>query len=226
MAKGDHSDLFMIFHDKDDRPIDGESSDELSAFDPLSEKMLKGFDKKKVFEIDRFELSAEAEQDADDIREAIVKERHAKPAAGAKGAPAPRVQQVTGSIDDEVKKRMAQQKGPRVSGISFTRAVDTTSKAFLEKIAIGEGYKSATLVKRKATGGRSASRMLVAGEVYLRIEFEHVLITEVEWSDDDEEIKEDCKFICRKITIKYRPQLPDGTLGAVVSGSYEYKPKT
>jgi hypothetical protein len=60
--------------------------------------------------------------------------------------------------------------------------------------------------------------------VHLRIDFDTVLVTKVDWSDDNEEVKEDCTFICRKIFIQYRPQLPNGKLGAVVSGTWEWKP--
>ena len=72
--------------------------------------------------------------------------------------------------------------------------------------------------------GKTEKQKLVAADVYLRIDFDLVLVTKVDWSDDDAEVGEDTSFICRKITIKYRPQLPDGTLGAIKSGGWEWQP--
>jgi hypothetical protein len=59
--------------------------------------------------------------------------------------------------------------------------------------------------------------------VYLRIDFYDVLIVEVEWSDDDE-VTENCKFICRKVLVQYLPQLPSGSLGGVVRGFWKANP--
>jgi hypothetical protein len=68
-------------------------------------------------------------------------------------------------------------------------------------------YDSATLIKRKAAGGA------LSGEVFLRLDFTKVLMIGIDW-DQDEPIKEKCKFISRAVTLHYRPQLPDGSLGA------------
>ena len=32
------------------------------------------------------------------------------------------------------------------------------------------------------------------------------------------EVEETCEFVCRSVTISYRPQLPDGSLGGIVPG--------
>ena len=72
-------------------------------------------------------------------------------------------------------------------------------------------------MKRKAAGGASA------GEVYLRLDFVGVLITQVGWSNDDP-VKETCQFIARAITVNYRPQLSDGTLGDTRHGFWSMLP--
>ena len=45
----------------------------------------------------------------------------------------------------------------------------------------------------------------------------------MDWSNDDE-VEETCRLICRSVTINYRPQLPDGTLGALVPAFWSMAP--
>ena len=78
-------------------------------------------------------------------------------------------------------------------------------------------YDSATLIKRKAAGGSPRARCSCA---WISI---GVLVINVDWSNDDE-VEETCHFICRSVTISYRPQLPDGSLGAIVSGFWSMVP--
>jgi type VI protein secretion system component Hcp len=225
MAKGDHSDLFMIIRGADGNLIDGESQAELTSDDPISQTLLDGLDPKKVFELDSFTLSAEADdQSESEIRAELTKQnQHSGPVKpGTKSTPPMSQRQIEQAVAD----RLKAQKGPPVRAISFSRAVDRSSAFFLSNIAIGKGYKSASLIKRKATGGMTPEQTAVVGDVYLRIDFDYVLITEVSWQDDDDEVKEDCKFICRKISIQYRPQLPDGTLGAIIPGGWEWTPSS
>jgi type VI protein secretion system component Hcp len=225
MAKGDHTDLFMIFKDSTGTRIPGESTADMTVTDDVSRELMKGFDRGYIFEITSFTLSADADdQTKDEIRHSIEKQA-AKPAKGptrpgTKPTPAMTLPQITKEVDDRYNK----QNGPPVKEINFTRTVDSSSGAFLRNIVAGMGYQSAALIKRKATGGRTPTQHSVVGEVYLRVDFDTVLVTEVDWDNDDDEVKEDCKFICRKISIKYRPQLPDGSLGAVIPGEWEWKP--
>jgi type VI protein secretion system component Hcp len=225
MAKGDHTDLFMIFVDSSGVPVPGESTTELTSSDRISQDLLSGFTSGCVFEIDRFTLSAEADNlDETDIRQSIAKD-NARPGVVAKGAVNPPPVMTPAQISKEIADRLKKQSGPPVKEISFSRSVDTSSGPLLRNIAVGKGYQSAALIKRKAGGGTLRDQKTeVAGDVYLRIDFDYVLVTQVEWQDDDAEVKEDCKFICRKITIKYRPQLPNGRMGAIISGVWEWTP--
>jgi len=222
MAKGDHTDLYMIFVDSAGKPVSGESRADLTSTDPTSKALRKGFDHNCVFEIERFTLSAEApEPDEDEIRSSIMKQNQ-QTGKQAKGAPPP-VVLLQPQVDQEVQNRLKTAKGPPVREINFTRTADSSSGAFMKTIAAGKGYQSATLIKRKSADIHTAAGKAAAGDVYLRIDFYTVLVTKVDWSDDNEEVKEDCSFICKKIFIQYRPQLPNGKLGAVVSGTWEWK---
>jgi type VI protein secretion system component Hcp len=225
MAKGDHTDLYMTFMDSGGTRIRGESRADLTSNDSISQKLLDGFTPDYTFEIERFSFSAQADDtDATEIRSAIEKENR-QPGKPVKGAP-PTPTMTPAQIAQEVKSRLDRQNGPPVREINFSRTIDTASKDFLGHIAVGKGFKRATLIKRKSAGSRAADGSMAAGDVHLRIDFDTVLVTKVDWSDDNEEVKEDCTFICRKISIQYRPQVPNGKLGAVVPGSWEWKPQS
>jgi type VI protein secretion system component Hcp len=105
-----------------------------------------------------------------------------------------------------------------VQPITFTRGIDRTSTVFLHHCIKSESFDSASLVKRKASGGN------ISGEPYLRLDFSSVLITNVSWSND-EPVQETVQFISRAITVRYRPQLPDGTLGAIIQKFYPMNPQ-
>ena len=50
-----------------------------------------------------------------------------------------------------------------------------------------------------------------------------MLLINIDWSEDDE-VKEDVEFIARSVTINYRPQLPDGSLGASIQAFWSMVP--
>ncbi len=93
--------------------------------------------------------------------------------------------------------------------VEFSRLVDRSSLILLDHCIKRTVFKSATLIKRKAAGGPAS------GEVFLRFDFHHVLLKSVEWSNDAP-IEEEIEFVCRAVTLNYKPQLPDGSLGAPI----------
>jgi hypothetical protein len=78
-------------------------------------------------------------------------------------------------------------------------------------------FKRISLIKRRSTGGPAA------GEIFLRLDFFHALLTNVQWSNEDE-VQETCHFICRAVCINYRPQLPNGSLGARIEEYWSMVP--
>jgi type VI protein secretion system component Hcp len=101
--------------------------------------------------------------------------------------------------------------------VSFTRAIDMSSTQLIQSSIDRVVFDSATLIKRKAAGGRAA------GEVFLRLDFYGVLVVGVDWSNDAE-VRETCRFICRGTTISYRPQRSDGTLGGTIARFWSMVP--
>ena len=99
--------------------------------------------------------------------------------------------------------------------VEFTRVLDQMSSRLFQSLVDCETLEKISVVKRKATGSRNT------GDCYLRLDFEKVLVTNLEWKDSEHIILENGTFIYRKMTIRYRPQKPDGTLGAVIQSEWE-----
>jgi type VI protein secretion system component Hcp len=91
--------------------------------------------------------------------------------------------------------------------------MDRASPLLFQMCCDSKSFTSATLVKRKAAGSD------LSGHGFLRFEFTDVLVIGVDW-DSGDVVKEKCKFICRGMTVKYRPQTLNGSLGPAVPGSF------
>jgi type VI protein secretion system component Hcp len=234
MAKGDHSDLYMKFVNPHGHPILGESRAKLTSRDEVTRKLLDGFRENHFIEIDSFSMSAQVDDATPaEMRREIMKESHRaiadyeKRSREGKLTPGEKRPQEKKDfeVERDIKARVEKQKSASpVKQINFTREFDLTSKEFGGNVVKGQGYQSATLIKRKSSNARGDTGQATTGDVYLRIDFTDVLVTSVEWSDEDGEVKESCSFICKKVEIQYRPQLPSGKLGHVVPGKWEYKP--
>jgi type VI protein secretion system component Hcp len=96
--------------------------------------------------------------------------------------------------------------GVQLNEISVTRQIDIASMALMRACIGTQGFDSASIVKRRAGGGSAES-----GQAYLRVDFNGVLITKIDWSDEHV-VKEKITFITRGLQMLYRAQLADGTL--------------
>jgi type VI protein secretion system component Hcp len=206
MAADAASDLMMKFvHNT--KPIAGESTAKLISSEGSSNPLLTGFKPGFMFEVDRFTFRAGIVDDEPGTTgpqgntTAPGNNKNAKP---TKGRPA------IGGFQSFRAGKAHKYPGD-VQPISFTRSIDASSPILIQNCINKISYDSATLIKRKAAGGPAA------GEVFLRMDFLGVLVINVDWSNDDE-VEETCQFICRSVTISYRPQLPSGLLGATVPG--------
>ncbi len=213
MAKGDSSDILMKFV-LDGRPISGESSSELETAGKPRSKLLSGFQKLFMFEIDSFSFSIGIDDDSGSGANPAGQ----KPGAhGAKGQGTANQPVTLGGFQAWRSGRGAKKYPVNVQPVTFTRPIDRASTQLLQHCIKCTSFDSVTLVKRKAAGSAAA------GEAYLRMDFTGVLITDIDWSDDDP-VKETCKFISRAITVNYRPQLPNGTLGVIRPGFWSMLP--
>lgn len=216
MAEQVVSDLIMKFVDQDNNAIKGETITELN----LRETQLStGFVVGQMFEIQSFTFKTgligdgqdEAAQKMANNTDALRKGVEANLRAQAKATGA---QYTDIKMPKEVSFKAFRENPSKntkypvdMKPFEFTRAIDISSPTLLDFCIKRKIFKSASLIKRKAAGGPAS------GEVFLRFDFQTVLIKSVDW-DNDEPIKETCEFVCRAVTINYLPQLPDGTLGA------------
>ena len=98
--------------------------------------------------------------------------------------------------------------------VDFTRVMDSASTLLFKAMVECETLPELSIVKRKAVGSKNS------GECYLRLDFQKVLVTKLEWKDSEHIMVETGSFIYRKVTIRYRPQKYDGGLGTVIQSSW------
>ena len=245
MAAGDSTDLMMKFV-KDGNPIKGESTTELVSSEGKSNTLLKGFDPGFYSEIDRFTMKAgirddDGNGDAPSARgtgqHAALDLAQSRPVTRTTTGPGgvtttttvqPRP---TASLASTVKRGGYQSwRNGRphlypvdLQPISFTRVIDKTSAVLIQSCIDCTSFDSISLIKRKSSGIASASGEVASGEVFLRLDFVGCLVIKVDW-DNDDKVSETVDFICRSVSISYRPQLPDGGLGRIRPGFWSMVP--
>ena len=127
----------------------------------------------------------------------------------------------------EMRKAAARRGGNRanletvdIQPVEFTRIFDTASTLLFKALVGCETLDSISIVKRKAAGA------INSGLAYLRLDFTKVLMTDLEWKDAEHIIEETGTFIYREVTVRYRPQKADGTLGPIIPMTWKMKTET
>jgi len=103
----------------------------------------------------------------------------------------------------------------RFNDLSFTHRIDKASPLLLKACATGQHLKEATITRRKAGKGQ---------QEFLVIKMNDVLVTSVADSDDsDGGQMESVTLAFAKVDLEYRPQQPNGSLGAGLHFKYDLK---
>jgi type VI protein secretion system component Hcp len=215
MPQGDATDLFMKFV-LNNKPIDGESTTNLTPPGAMPNELLNGFKPRKMFEIDRFTFQSGL---IDDSVPAATTPANTGVQRNEVTTKPPTVQ-ATSSTKGQFQAWRSGKSVPYavdLKPVEFTRSIDKSSTTLIQSCIDCVPFDSASLIKRKAAGSSAA------GEVFLRLDFIGVLVTGVDWSNDVE-VQEKCSFICRGVTVSYRPQLPDGTLGGTIAKFWSMVP--
>jgi type VI protein secretion system component Hcp len=207
-------DLLMKFV-LNNKPIEAESLTDLTSTSKVPNPLMEGFTSGQCFEIDNFKFRAGTAGDGKVRPSTPTKTESDSTGKTEKISTPPH----SGAREDYQTWRAGGNRRYPVDlkPISFERSIESSSALLIQSCIDCVYFDSATLIKRKPTGSAAA------GEAYLRLDFTGVLVTGVDWSDGDE-VKETCTFICRGVTIGYRPQLPNGSLGAVTSGFWSVAP--
>jgi len=173
----------------------------------LKDDLLHDFKAGKFFEIDEFNFGVGLEDD--DAAGEKAGEKYGEKLKAAQGAHASPRTRFTNWLRGETKKYPVD-----LEPFTFSRQMDQASPLLFEMCCNSQSFASVTLIKRKAAGTDVSAR------AFLRIDFKDVLVIGVDW-DSGDVVKEKCKFICRDVEIQYKPQTPDGTLGAAVPGNWK-----
>jgi type VI protein secretion system component Hcp len=196
--------------------ISGESQSLVNSSDLLTKDFVKG----KYFEVEDLDFGVKL-SDRDSSRKASRRDADNRTVTDATeeagGGPFAKF------IDGTIPLAQANGDGPPVYPVTFdevsiSRKLDCASPILFKACATTAALTQVTVVKRK-TAGRADGGLAVGIKniAYFRVEFQDVLVTDIGWSVSDVLIREKMKFVCRRITMKYRPQLSDGRPGDIIS---------
>ncbi len=199
-------------------PFEAESLTQF-ATKPVMDRLREGFTPGQFCELQEFSFAAGV---GASLSKHAEKKKEAKKALALTKQPEP----VLTQREKEDKIRAAQEKRTEkrnrgedidMQPIEFTRIMDCMSPLLFQSLVNCDTLETLSVVKRKATGSRNS------GDCYLRLDFSKVLITNLEWKDSEHVMIETGTFIYRKVTIRYRPQRPDGTLDVAIQAEWEMK---
>lgn len=215
MAADEHTDLYLKFviagAAPDGEAIETETRSALIASSPTPDPLLKGFKEKHFMEVDSFSFGIGRPR-------ATTAEKNKPPTVvlspnqGQGGHPVAQTATVKTRREPEGTEEDSNHVDPQP--VTFQRSIDSASHILMDHLLNRKIFEHATIIKRKSVGGPAA------GDVFLRLDFTKVLIKHIGWSDGLD-VKEDVQFIYRSVTIHYRPQLPDGTLGGAQQGFWK-----
>jgi type VI protein secretion system component Hcp len=176
--------------------MEAENQTELEPVDQ-GDSMLDDFKSGYFCELREFDFSAGVES-------LIKKDKQTGPTP----PPEPDDDIQTSVARSQWKRSLSRRKGEFVDmqPVGYTRIMDSSSPLLFKALADCTTVASITIVKRKGAGATTA------GRGYLRLDFEEVLMTKLDWKDSEHVMLENGTFIYRKLTIKYLSQKPDGTL--------------
>lgn len=215
MADKDSVDILMTFIMTSGSGVDAESS---SIWDYSDTDMMGDFQDGCVFDVNDFKFSA-------DLRDSEGKDGRGSGSTGRGGGtnalhnlPGRNNNNANNQKEDSSRRSggfagylqtgNSRQYPADVKEITVTKQLESASVTLLQNCLNSVPFKKAVLVKRKFTGNGQFH------EAFLKLEFTEPLITGVDW-DQGDVIKETVKFICRGVTVVYRPQSDDGTLDPV-----------
>ncbi len=202
MAKGDSTELYMKFVGFDNRPVKGESTAVIIGVGGVANPLSLGFRPREMFEVDSFTLSAGSSLTSSPFAKQFMQQ----------GGDPKAIEELMARLGPPPDESSMSPLQP----VTFNRPIDASSPELLQNLIKGTGYQSASLIKRKAAG------RVGSGDVFLRVDFTNVLLTNIGW-DEGDEVVEKTTFICNKVSLRYRKQEFDGSLGPVIQGLWEYK---
>ncbi len=100
---------------------------------------------------------------------------------------------------------------------TITKTADSASPVFFKNLATGVHYNTVKLTMRKAGGDPHT-----AGQPFLTYTFGTVFTTKIDWSGPgDEGPEEKITFVYGTLTVEYKTQKPDGTIGTSITNCFD-----
>lgn len=193
------TDILMMMSLVENKPIEAESRVTLDRTDVLTKDFKAGC----YFEIDGFNFSIKLSDKDPSKNDSFSKNTDYSTGGFEK------FKFLTGS------KMFANTYPVKIEAVSFSRQIDKSSPILWKNCFNRISFKSAAIVKRKDMGGTSIIQSLP----FFRLDFQDIMIINMDFSVSDNVIKEEVKFICRSATAQYLPQLADGSAGSVISST-------
>jgi type VI protein secretion system component Hcp len=230
MADQPKSEMFMKFVKKDDWKGGGPVWAECAAVKDDDDDWMKDFTPSPdvdtysdFFEVTKFEFGVDVKPEdtsksgpqTQKLLSAVPGKNHAQGHAQGQGGKAKDAWQSWRSATSD--SDLDNLKYPfEVDKFQFERLIDSASMTLFEACCGSQTFKNVIFVKRVSMGGDKP------GRAFLRIDFDKVMVTSLNW-DDGDMLNETCEFICRGFRIQYRRQQADGTLLEPISVEWHYQ---
>lgn len=204
----DHNTDILMMFSKNGNPIAAECS---ALIDP-DDQLMGGFKHGHFFEIDDFDFGISL-TDSDESTKAKTPQTGTTPQAAAP--------KTGGRFSKWIQGLGASSYTIEMEPFGFSRQIDVASMALFYSCFQTKSFDSATVVMRKTGGVRFTEGPYkgLAAVPYMRIDFNAVLVVSLDW-DGGEVVKEKCKFVCRKVSVKYAQQDHKGTARAPAGGDW------
>lgn len=188
-----------------------ESRTEFMA-DKVIDTLRTGFDIGKFCDLSAFKFAAGVET-------GLSKKEKKRAKAASDDQSRPRIERGLEIRQSQANKsvKRGQAEAMDMQPVEFTRVLDTASTLLFQAMTNCETLDEVSIAKRKAAGTSNA------GEIFLRLDFQSVLVTELEWEDKEHVVEETGTFIYRSLTMRYRPQRANGTLGTIIPMTWKMK---
>jgi type VI secretion system secreted protein Hcp len=106
-----------------------------------------------------------------------------------------------------------------ISSFNVMKKCDTASAALFTKCCEGKHFDKAEVILCKAAGSDTPLE-------FLKYEFEHVFVDSIQWSGSaggDDVPTETVQFSFGKVTITYKEQKDDGTVGEAIGAGWDVR---
>jgi type VI protein secretion system component Hcp len=97
--------------------------------------------------------------------------------------------------------------------VTCVRQLDLASSELFAQVGKDAAFASAAIIRRKIVGGLPSADGNLMG--YFRLDFTTVTIVDVNWTADEDGVKETLQFVCQAAEVVYRQQSHTGEMAKI-----------